>query len=627
MDRDRTRQKEQRKFIRLDSVLPVQFRLLTLDGQGVLSDWQQGFTNNICRSGIALSVNNLNPDLAEMLKEKKAKLALDLEIPLTRKIVSAKASIVWVQTKGPGENNYLMGLLYEAINSEHNNLIMRYVFTKKFAPRIFIGSLVALTAVIIISVYLNKRLIDNNKDLVRQLVGVLQDSSVAKQNIKDIAQEKEDLEQKIQALQSHIQEIGEGAPQQKIAQERSSLQQRLIALQGKESKISEEILDLDKRKSSLEKANLDKMYRWLAVHQNPRTGLVVSFEGDNELVNQAFTYDQALAAQVFIRNGDFARARKILRFFAKTAKRIDGQFMNAYYSRDGSPAEYMVRAGPNIWLGIATMQYIHNSKDYSFLDLAKEIASTMIYFQQQDEDGGIRGGADVAWYSTEHNLDAYAFFNMLHKVTGEERYAQARDKTLAWLALHTYDKSDVPVKRGRADSTIATDTYAWTIAALGPEKLLELGMDPDKILEFAEVNCSVQVSFTRPEGKVIKIRGFDFAPQRHLARGGVVSSEWTAQMILAFNVMEEFYDNQGLQVKARFYSKKAEDYLSQLGNMVISSPSPSGQGEGCMPYATQDSVDTGHGWTTPQGQSTCSAAGTAYTIFAFYKHNPLKLRE
>jgi len=520
---------------------------------------------------------------------------------------------------------------------------MRYVFAKKYAPRIFIFLLAALTGLTIISGYFNNKLIKNNRDLIGQLVGILQDSGQARQKIKDIAQEKNELELKIQALESRIRTIEAEGPGKELAQEekikqlnaevsalnqeKSLLQQRLADLQNKESKISAEIQDLDKKKSSLEKVNFDKMYTWLAVHQNPRTGLVVSFEGDNELANQAFTYDQALAAQIFTRLGDFMRAKKTLLFFQQNAKRIDGQFLNAYYCQDGSPAEYTVRTGPNIWLGIAIMQYTYKSKDHEFLDLAKDIASTIIYFQKQDADGGVRGGPDVDWYSTEHNLDAYAFFNMLQEITGEQSYRQAQDKILNWLKLHTYDKTDVPVKRGKGDSTIATDTYAWSVTALGPQKLQELGMDPDKILEFAQDNCSAEVAFTRPEGRVIRIKGFDFAPQRHLARGGVVSSEWTAQMILAFNEMQEFYNSKGLPAKAEVYKSKTEEYLSQLGNMIISSPSPSGQGEGCLPYATQDYVDTGHGWMTPKGQSTCSAAGTAYTLFAFYKYNPLKLQE
>jgi hypothetical protein len=183
------------------------------------------------------------------------------------------------------------------------------------------------------------------------------------------------------------------------------------------------------------------------------------------------------------------------------------------------------------------------------------------------------------------------------------------------------------VKRGRGDSTIATDTYAWSIAAIGPEKLLELGMDPDKIMEFVEENCSVQVNFLRTNGQSVKIKGFDFAPQRHTARGGVVSSEWTAQMVVSYKIMEEFYFKKGDKTKADNYGQKAQMYLSELGNMIISSSSPSGQGQGCLPYATQDQVDTGHGWSTPQGSHTGSVSGTAYTLFAYYGFNPLELKE
>jgi hypothetical protein len=68
-------------------------------------------------------------------------------------------------------------------------------------------------------------------------------------------------------------------------------------------------------------------------------------------------------------------------------------------------------------------------------------------------------------------------------------------------------------------------------------------------------------------------------------------------------------------------------YLSELGNMIISSPSASGQGQGCLPYATQDQVDTGHGWLTPKGSHTGSVSGTAYTLFAYYGFNPLELKE
>jgi hypothetical protein len=400
---------------------------------------------------------------------------------------------------------------------------------------------------------------------------------------------------------------------------------QLDALRGREKQISEEASALTEEKARLEKENFQRLYHWLQVHQNPRTGLVMSFEGDGDVSGWAFTYDQSLVAQAYTYFNDFDRARRILEFYASRARKERGFFGNAYYVNDGAPAEYTVHAGPNIWIGIAALQYSKKTGDLSFIGMAEDIARSII--SMQDKDGGLPGGPDIEWYSTEHNLDAYAFLNMLYKLTGKENYSRARDKILDWLARHTYGKTDLPVKRGKGDSTIATDTYAWSIAALGPQKLRDIGMNPDKIIEFAEENCAVTVSFIRPEGRVVRIKGFDFAAKRNLARGGVVSSEWTAQMVISFKIMADYQNSLGNKRLALKYSGKADDYLSGLLDMIITSPSPSGQGGNCLPYATDENIDTGHGWMTPKGKSTGSLAGTAYAVFAFYHYNPLELKD
>jgi hypothetical protein len=150
-------------------------------------------------------------------------------------------------------------------------------------------------------------------------------------------------------------------------------------------------------------------------------------------------------------------------------------------------------------------------------------------------------------------------------------------------------------------------------------------MQPDKIIEFAEENCVVEVPSIGPSGETIRIKGFDFAPQRHLSRGGVISTEWTAQMILSFKIMADYYKKKDMLGKAKVYDQKANEYMVDLCTLIISSASPSGQGEGCLPYASAASVDTGHGWTTPSGRKTGAVSGTVYTLFAYYNYNPLEL--
>ncbi|MFC1674863.1 PilZ domain-containing protein [Candidatus Omnitrophota bacterium] len=642
--------RERRRYIRLDSVFPVQFSILSIDGKETLSDLLQGFTSNISKGGICLEVNNLKPEFAKLLKEKKAKCSLDIQMPLASDAVFAKATVAWVKEIAAIPGKYFIGLRYEKINPVQNKKIIRFARVKRFfAP-------VALTVIFILALgfginsYISIKLLKGNKALVGQLVEILQESSVAKQRVKEIAKEREQLQLKIQAMQSRIQAVtGEkkkledsGRLQDsgiarkfeelnnsigRLTQEKALLQDQLISAQSKEASVTEELLRLDKKKITLTQANLDKMYGWLKVHQNPRTGLVISFEGDSEVADWAFVYDQSLAVVSYTYFSDFDRAKKILDFFYRKAERPGNRFVNAYYARDGQPAEYVVHSGPNIWLGMAILHYTKASRDRTYLGLAEEIASSIIALQKQDKAGGIRGGPQAKWYSTEHNLDAYAFFSMLHEVTGKDVYPEARDKVLGWLVKHTYDQVDIPVKRGKGDATIATDTYAWSIAAIGPEKLESLGMNPDRIMDFAQKACGVQTSFVRPEGNSLIIKGFDFAPQRHVARGGVVSSEWTAQMVISFKIMAEFYRSKNMPAKAHAYDLKANEYLAELGKMIISSSSPSGQGESCLPYASHGFVDTGHGWMTPKGNSTGSVSGTAYTLFAYYNYNPLSLKE
>ncbi len=640
---------ERRKYTRLDSVFPVQFKIAGSGGQNFLSDWIQGFTSNICKGGIRLDVFNLKLDQLALLEGGQNEVFLQIRMPLNRPAVNARAKISWVKALDQ-KGGCFIGLEYEQIAPAEEKRIMRYVWSKI----LFLPSVVTVIALLALGFaangYLNIKLIQGNRVLVDQLIRILRDSNTAKLKVQEINRKKEELQLKIDALQLRIASVEEekaglaekskteeaklflGARElnlmvDKLSREKAALQEQLIALQHKESVVTGQLLDLTQKRTALEKANFDKMFRWLAVHQNPRTGLVMSFEGDSELADCAFIYDQALVLQAYLNFSDFQRAKAILEFFSRKAKKVDGFFVNAYYADSGAPAEYTVSSGPNIWLGIAACQYTKKTGDNRYVRLAEEIAGNIIDLQAQDKDRGLRGGPKVEWYSTEHNLDAYAFFNMLYKITGRDIYLEARDNSLNWLANHTYDKSSVPVKRGKGDSTIATDTYAWSIAAIGPDKLSQLGMNPDKIIEFAETNCAVEVSFVRPDGQSVKIKGFDFAAPSRMARGGVVSSEWTAQMIMAFKIMGEYYHKQGLENKAISYLEKAEEYMSDLCNMIISSPSPSGQGAGCLPYASADFVDTGHGWQTPKGKATGSVSGTAYALFAYYNYNPLELKD
>ena len=142
---------DHRKYLRLDTVFPVQFRLETADGKAYLSDWLQGFTNNISSGGICLSVNNLNPQLYQLLKDKQARLSLEIDIPVSRKPVPAHATIIWVKDIFGDMHKYLVGLNYEYISPIKNTQLMRYAWFKK----LFVPVVLALVGILVIALSIN----------------------------------------------------------------------------------------------------------------------------------------------------------------------------------------------------------------------------------------------------------------------------------------------------------------------------------------------------------------------------------------------------------------------------------------------------------------------------------------
>ena len=625
---------ERRKFVRLRTAFPVGFQFISPDGRRPLSQFMQGYTADVSKGGILLRVNNITHETARLFRKVDARLLLEIEMPVGSKPVEVIASVAWARIMDKkGKELCAAGLSFEKINEREKRKLFAYAISISRVPRLLLMMLF-LAIILLGAVKLEEmNLRKENTLLVSRLSGISEKRGAIVESLNKSGQDRAILMKKIEYLTMFEKKLKESqgakaeleAKLRSLAIDREMLRKQLENLRTSMERRREELRAIAIMHENLEEAAVENMYNWLRVHQNKRTGLIASYEGDENNKNAAFTYDQALAAQVFLLNDDIKSAELILDFFSNRAKKRKKAFTNAYSSKNGSIVEYAVHSGPNLWIGITALQYIYKTEDRQYLRLAERIAQWVMDIQKESEDGGIKGGPESDWFSTEHNLDAYAFFNMMYIVTEDEEYKKAAQKCLNWFKDHAYTDESGRIYRGKGDSTIATDTFAWAIASIGPKLLLKKEMDPRAIMNFAEENCRVEVNFTRPNGKVVRIAGFDFAKQKHSGRGGVVSSEWTAQMAVSFKLMSDFYHIIGEGQIVKEYWGKYEFYINELEKMIITSPSRSGQGAGCLPYATQDDVDTGHGWRTPRGRDTGSVSGTAYYIFAIEGYNPLSL--
>jgi len=363
----------------------------------------------------------------------------------------------------------------------------------------------------------------------------------------------------------------------------------------------------------------DPYYNWLLTRVDGRTGLGESYDGDPQLKNVAFAYDQALLVMAFTQGRDYERARKILHFFDSRAVKKYGFYLNAYDTSSGSPWQYEMHSGPNLWLGIAALTYAKKTGDDTFIPFAAAIGDRMIELQDEDPERGLRGGPEEKWYSSEHNIDAYVFFAMLHQATGETRFASAGRAALDWLSVRAFEPGAGRIRRGKNDDLIATDVYTWAISGIGPVTLAGFGLDASRLMSVIETQCRALVEIKRPGAEVETIRGFDFTNGERLSRREVISTEWTAQAVIAYRILARREDAIGNGQKSAAMLQKADLYLGQLEAMSIRYS----DGTSGLPYASHPGADTGHGWKTPQGDSTGSIAGTAYYWFARQDYNPL----
>jgi hypothetical protein len=579
-------------------VFPVEFEVCPGNGEKSAFGLLQGFTRDVSPGGMCIELKTFGKATEKMLVSGGSVLRLTINPTFSIHPIKASATIAWLKKEGSlHPPRYLIGVTYEAIDPAAQKRLIGHARRSVWAPRIGFAAVLLLLSLLAGLFVHDQRLINENRVLIRRLALSAEKKSQVTLDLQKLDDRKKMLSaelyaarEKIKKMETSLSLLGQENAEfmdQKAAYEiqrlenadkQEAIRRQLEEIQAGQKKLRETYTRLEREGLEQSSAVSAQMFQWLQSHQNLRTGLVASYEGDPKLEDTAFTYDQSLAAQVFLLFGRPEDAAAVLSFFDGRAATEGGAFFNAYETVGGGPVESLVRTGPNVWLGIAALQYQHQTQDGRFLPLAKKIAGWAI--RLQDAEGGLSGGPRQPWYGTEHNLDAYAFFRMMFEETGDKKYQEAQERSLQWLRKYAYSIKEMRPNRGKGDATISTDTFSWSIAAIGPERLKETQLDPEAIMEFAEKHCEVNVQASLPRKSPVSVHGFDFAKAQNLGRGGVISTEWTAQMIVSYQRMARYFEKLGDTEKAASYLQKANFYLSELQKLIITSPSRTGQGRG-----------------------------------------------
>ena len=249
-----------------------------------------------------------------------------------------------------------------------------------------------------------------------------------------------------------------------------------------------------------------------------------SYDTENVYIqNAAFSYDNALAGMAFISEDMKPEAQQIMDAFvyavrndrtlpaAEEHSEADGplRVRNAYAAGDisafpgwesgaklpgwydnetGEWYEDRYQVGSNVgntsYAAMALMQYYKAYGGEQYLETARSLMDWVIE-ECSDEGDGFTGGFDgwqegdppvvypFTYKSIEHNIDAYAVFSALFKVTGESKYREAAGSALRFIES-MYDEEQGLFMTGTLDDgvtpntgVVVLDAQVWCRMALG----------------------------------------------------------------------------------------------------------------------------------------------------------------
>jgi hypothetical protein len=139
--------------------------------------------------------------------------------------------------------------------------------------------------------------------------------------------------------------------------------------------------------------------------------------GGDPVRGRGWTYDSAVTAAAYAAGGDLEASGAILDAL-QSLQRHDGALESSYDLRSGVGAGPL-RSGTQAWVGLAALEWRASTCSGRHDQMLAGVARWLLA-HRSPRSGLVVGGPDVTWASTEHNLEARAFFaGLVATLTGE----------------------------------------------------------------------------------------------------------------------------------------------------------------------------------------------------------------
>lgn len=350
--------------------------------------------------------------------------------------------------------------------------------------------------------------------------------------------------------------------------------------------VNASVTDLIIKSNKILSQNETQIFTWFNKQQLPN-GLLESVENGG-IVS---LYDNALAAMVFMLQGDFSRAEQIFDYFDS---QIDTELTNGvggfsqFRDQNGNPS-YHRWMGDNAWLLIALNNYKQRTGLNTYNTLALELTDWLM--DLQDADGGLFAGygADdqlLNYKVTEGNIDAFnavdgydTFHSKMLNYLKTNRWRPTTKSLVAWPENPAY--------------LYALDLHPWSYCIFEDF--------PIQTLITAERFKTTQ---TAANGQ--QVTGYCFDEDKD-----TVWTEGTGQMALALGLA-------GMNQQKDFYLAELEKVITESNNLSNAKG---------IPYATNIGTVYGSGPLWNGADTHISISGGAWYLFAKFNFNPFEVQK
>src|SRR5574344_158989 len=391
---------EQRKYLRIQTFLPVLITVLDQNKNVVWNTTFQGFTRDINKTGVCLEINNFDDNLAKKILENKYLLQLSIDFPNLETPIKVYSEPRWFnQSNQDHFNRFKIGVSFLDLKEKDSKDIIKYAYKLYRRPKYIFSFIIIFFILFLFSTFNDFKSKIENKRLINEITNIRieknqinKEYSQLERDYSNITLALEQAKQEILKLQMELNITPSTFTESKIEKLnviKINLEQKLETVKQKQIIVEQKKKEIFAISISLSQKETDRMFNWIKNSQSIKTGLIGSYEGDRELEHISFTYDQALCIYILIERKDFDKAKNLIDFFVNRAnKTTDGfAFFNAYSKNSGSVMEWIAHVGPNAWLGMAMLKYIEKSNDKKYLSNVINIANYIL--KLQDADGGI----------------------------------------------------------------------------------------------------------------------------------------------------------------------------------------------------------------------------------------------